>query len=174
MDHNKRKQTLVLCGFMGCGKSTLGIELAHRLGYVFVDTDDMLFKETNMTLAEMFAKGGEAYFRDCEHEVIKKAAKLRHAVISTGGGVMTFERNARILAENAEVIHICREFDACYATVQHRQNRPIAGQKSRDEMLRMYEERLSAYERYAAFTLYNDGTQEDALLKLMNWLDGTK
>lgn len=168
---NKRKSALVLCGFMGCGKTTLGTALAQKLGYAFADTDEMLFRETQMTLAQMFAIGGEAYFRDCEHEIIKKAAQLSETVISTGGGVMTFERNARLLAQHAEIIHIHRDFDACYEIIQNRKNRPIAGQKTREEMQRMYDSRLDAYERYASFTLHNSSTPEEALRTLISWLN---
>lgn len=167
---NQKKPTLVLCGFMASGKTTLGVRLARELGYAFADTDEMLLRETQMTLAEMFAIGGEAYFRDREHEIIRKAAQLRHTVISTGGGVMTFDRNARLLAEHAEIIHIHRDFDACYASIKRRKDRPIAGQKSEDDMRRMYNARLAAYEKYASFTLHNDGTQEEALDQLMRWL----
>ena len=166
----QKKNTLALCGFMACGKSTLGIALARRLGYDFVDTDEMLFRETNMTLAQMFAIGGESYFRDREHEVIKKAALLPRTVISTGGGVITFERNAALLAQHAEIIHIRRSFESCYACISKRKNRPIAGQKTREEMLTMYTARLGAYEKYASFTLENDGTPEEALDKLAAWL----
>lgn len=155
---------------MACGKSTLGMLLARRLGWTFADTDEMLFKETGMTIAEMFAVGGERYFRDREHEFIQKAAAMTSTVISTGGGVMTFERNAMLLAQHARIVHIQRDFDACYASISKRKNRPIAGQKSQQEMLHMYEQRLAAYDKYADFTLHNDGTQAQALDALLSWL----
>lgn len=166
-----KKNTIVLCGFMACGKSTLGKALARQLGYDFVDTDAMLLSDSGMTLAEMFAKGGEAYFRDLEHETIKKAAALRNTIISTGGGVMTFERNARLLAENAEIIHVCRSFDLCYESIRCRQNRPIAGQKTREQMEAMYNARQDAYNRWATLVLPNDGTAEEALRRITAWLN---
>lgn len=169
--NTKKKQTLVLCGFMGCGKTTLGMAIADQLGYAFADTDEMLFAETRMTLPQMFGIGGEHYFRDREHEIIQKAALLENTVISTGGGVMTFDRNARLLAEHAEIIHIQRDFESCYAVISHRSNRPIAGRKSKEEMKQMYDARQAAYNRYASFILCNDGTTEEAVKALIDWLN---
>lgn len=170
MNTIKKKPALVLCGFMGCGKTALGTRLAQALDYTFADTDDMLFEQTQMTLAQMFALGGETYFRDREHEIVCQAAALKRTVISTGGGVMTYERNARILAQNAEIIHIHRSFEACYAAILCRRDRPIAGRKSKEELHQMYDARLAAYERYASFTLENDGTVQEALDRLLHWL----
>ena len=161
---------VVLCGFMGCGKSTVGRRLASALGVPYYDTDDMLTRETGMTAAEMFAAGGEAYFRDMEHEVVKKAAALPCGVIATGGGVMTFERNAKLLAERAAVIHVCRSFEGCYDAVSKRKNRPIAGTKSREELERLYNGRIAAYEKYADYTLMNDGTPDEAAARALAFL----
>ena len=165
MSQSSQNDTIVLCGFMGCGKSTLGKALAVSLSYDYCDTDEMLLSETGMTLPELFAVGGESYFRDREHEIVQKASLLPRTVVSTGGGVMTFERNARLLAERAVIIHIRRSFDACYAAISRRKNRPIASAKSREELLRMYEARLAAYERYADFTLSNDGSVKAAVAR---------
>ena len=165
--------SLTLCGFMASGKSAMGKRLAAALHYDFVDTDELLLRRTGMTLQEMFARGGEAYFRDREHEVIREAALLPHAVISTGGGVMTFERNARLLAAKTRIIHVHRSFDACYASIGRRRNRPIAGRKSREELQALYDARLAAYARYAAFTVENDSTMEAAVARVLAWLRET-
>ena len=106
------KTSIALCGFMASGKSALGRRLAAALGYDFVDTDELLLRRTGQTLPEMFAIGGEAYFRDREHETIREAALLPRTVIATGGGVMTFERNARLLAASTRIVHVHRSFDA--------------------------------------------------------------
>ena len=165
--------SLTLCGFMASGKSALGKRLAAALHYDFVDTDELLLRRTGMTLPQMFAAGGEAYFRDREHEVIREAARMPHAVISTGGGVMTFERNAQLLAASTRIIHVHRSFDACYASISRRRNRPIASQKSREELQALYNARLAAYARYAAFTLENDSTMESAVDRVLMWLRET-
>ena len=170
MDTLSNMPSVALCGFMACGKTTLGTRLAAALDFDYVDTDELLLRRTGMTLPEMFAAGGEAYFRDREHEIVREAALLPHTVISTGGGVITFERNARLLAQNTQIIHVRRSFDACYAAIARRKNRPIAGQKSREELLALYNARLAAYERYAAFTLDNDGSPDKAVARVLAWL----
>ena len=166
------KTSIALCGFMASGKSALGRRLAAALGYDFVDTDELLLHRTGQTLPEMFAIGGEAYFRDREHETIREAALLPRTVIATGGGVMTFERNARLLAASTRIVHVHRSFDACYASISRRKNRPIAGQKSREELLALYNARLDAYARWADFTVENDGTPEEAVARVLAWLQG--
>ena len=157
---------------MASGKSALGRRLAAALGYDFVDTDELLLRRTGQTQPEMYAIGGEAYFRDREHETIREAALLPRTVIATGGGVMTFERNARLLAASTRIVHVHRSFDACYASISRRKNRPIAGQKSREELLALYNARLDAYARWADFTVENDGTPEEAVACVLAWLQG--
>lgn len=173
MSKASQSGTIVLCGFMGCGKSTLGKALAASLSYDYCDTDEMLLSETGMTLAELFAAVGERGFRDREHEIVQKASLLPRTVVSTGGGVMTFERNAQLLAAKTRIIHVHRSFDACYASISRRKNRPIASQKSREELHALYDARLAAYARYAAFTVENDGTMEEAVARVLAWLHET-
>lgn len=162
--------SIALCGFMGCGKSTVGRALSDALAFSFADTDELLTAQAGRTIAQIFADCGESGFRDMEHEVIRQAAALSRCVISTGGGAMTFERNARLLSQRALIIHVSRSFEGCYEAVRVRQNRPIAGQKSREELLALYESRIPAYEKYAAYTLVNDGPIDDVVARLVAWL----
>lgn len=167
----KESSTLIaLCGFMGSGKTALGRALAARLGYAFADTDEMLLSRTGMTLAQMFSIGGEGYFRDREHETIADAAALERTVLSTGGGVMTFPRNAGLLRDRAVIVHIVRDFDACYAAVSRRTGRPLAGQKSREELRALYDARQAAYARYADVTIRNDRTRRAAVEDILTEL----
>lgn len=158
--------TIVLCGFMGCGKTTIGKMLADALGYDFADTDEMLIAETGKSIAQIFAESGEGHFRDLEHQIVQKAAMLSNCVISTGGGVMTFERNASLLARHAAIVHIHRSFEDCYDAIRLRSNRPLSGSKSREELLRLYQSRLMPYGKYAHYTLENDASVEEAVARL--------
>ena len=170
MDLQLPRRSIVLCGFMGCGKTTIGRVLAKRLGYRFADTDDMLTAQTGQSISQIFAESGESHFRDLEHQVVQRAARLSRHVISTGGGVMTFERNAQLLSERAFVIHIHRSFEDCYKTIRQRTDRPI-GSKSREELLQLYETRFAAYEKYAHYTLTNDISIEEAVSRLRDVIE---
>jgi len=162
--------SIAVCGFMGCGKSTVGKALADALAFSFTDTDEMIIAQAGRSIAQIFAECGENGFRNMEHEVIRQAVSRRRCVISTGGGAMTFERNAKLLAHNALIIHIIRSFEDCYEAVCMRQNRPIAGKKSRGELRALYESRFAAYEKYAAYTLVNDGSVDEAIARLVSWI----
>ena len=98
------KSNIVLIGFMGSGKSITGKLLAYRLGYSFVDTDTAIEQEYKTKIKDMFAKEGEAVFRQRETATIQKLAQKSHQVISTGGGGATKETYMRTIRQNGIVI----------------------------------------------------------------------
>ncbi len=106
----------ILIGMTGCGKSTVGKELARLAGFSFVDLDEMLVKGEGKTPREIFDEQGEDYFRKLEHGYLLKALELENAVISCGGGVVLLEENRKALA-GQEVIWIVRSGDA---VLQHK------------------------------------------------------
>ena len=167
---DESSSSIVLCGFMSSGKTTIGKPLAKRLGYNFVDTDQLLISTFHMTIPEMFARGGETYFRDCEHEIACMAADMPHTVISTGGGMMTFERNARVLAESGIVIYIHQDFDTCYARLCTQPNRPLVKNNTREDLHRMYDSRIASYQKYASYILENHGSINEAVENLVCYL----
>jgi shikimate kinase len=77
---------IYLVGFMGCGKSTIARALAARLQWQVEDIDDLIERRERRTIAEIFARQGEPYFRSVEREILKVLQPLRHVVIATGGG----------------------------------------------------------------------------------------
>jgi shikimate kinase len=83
-----RPRRIVLTGFMGSGKSTVGSLLAGRLGWKFVDVDDVIVAEAGLAIAELFARHGEALFRDREHETIARLAAGDALVLALGGGAI--------------------------------------------------------------------------------------
>lgn len=97
---------VVLIGFRGCGKSTVGRALAERLGWPFVDTDVLVQQRTGMTIREIFADGAEEVFRDLEAEVIAEVARLDRHVISTGGGVVLRDENIDALRRSGKIVYL--------------------------------------------------------------------
>lgn len=97
-------KSLVLVGMMGTGKSTIGKEVAKKLKIEFIDTDALIENETNQTIAEIFKKNGEKYFRDLEEKTFLKIKNDKEKIISVGGGAFINESiRKKILKEYLSV-----------------------------------------------------------------------
>ena len=92
---------IVLTGFMGSGKSTVGPLLARRLGWRFLDADEVIVAETGISIAEFFARHGEAAFRDREHATIARLAEEDALVLALGGGAIDTEALRDLLLQSA-------------------------------------------------------------------------
>ncbi len=112
MSSNKTKPSannlglIFLVGFMGCGKTTLGRKLASRLGYAFMDLDDIFEAKVGMTIAEYFSAFGEDAFRKLESEVLKQTEYPENAVVATGGGLPCFFDNMDWMNANGKTVYI--------------------------------------------------------------------
>jgi shikimate kinase/3-dehydroquinate synthase len=95
---------LVITGFSGTGKSLVAKEVAQRLGWDFLDTDDGIVKQAGKPIAEIFGRDGEAKFRELEREVIAKACRQRQTVIAIGGGAIIDPHNYKLLAKTGLII----------------------------------------------------------------------
>ena len=111
-------RNVILTGFMGTGKSTVGRLLAKRLEYEWVDTDDLI-ESREGPIPEIFARQGEAAFRALEHQVAEELAQRQAAVISTGGRLMLDERNAQLLGATGDVF--------CLVAIAERLGRSTSG-----------------------------------------------
>lgn len=107
---------VVLTGFMGTGKSTVGRLLAERLGYAFVDTDAVIV-ERHGPIPEIFATRGEAAFRTLEREVAAELAAADGHVIATGGRMLLDPSNAAVLGASGRVLCLTAELDTILARV---------------------------------------------------------
>jgi len=161
---------IILCGFTSSGKTTIGELLAARLGVAFYDTDHMLIEQNHMTIKEIFAKGGEPLFRDMEHQIAKQVCSLGPSVVSTGGGMLTFERNGEILSKNGTILYIDRSFEDCYESLSLHPDRPLFKNHTREEILETYNSRTAMYRRYASAVIKNDSTPEDAVHSICEYL----
>lgn len=101
------RDNIILIGFMGAGKSTVGKQLAKRLGFRFMDTDEAIEKKAGKRISEIFAEEGEKSFRKKEGELLSELlAKTEKTVISTGGGLPMEEKNGRYLRELGFVVYL--------------------------------------------------------------------
>ena len=96
-------KNIVLIGFMGCGKTTIGKELAKNLSFSFIETDVVIEQQQNKTINQIFSIFGEEYFRELEKQTYLKVSNLKNYVISTGGGVVKYEQNIINLKKKMEL-----------------------------------------------------------------------
>jgi shikimate kinase len=100
---SNKKTKIILTGFMGTGKTTVGKLLADRLNYRFIDTDALIESRYDRSIAEIFKELGEEAFREMERDLVKEVAELDSIVISTGGRLMLDPENVEILGRNCRV-----------------------------------------------------------------------
>ncbi len=153
---------IVLCGFMGSGKTVVGKELAKILGVKFVDTDELIEKEQGIAIKAIFAAHGEEYFRDLEYEMCKNVAEMNGAVVSTGGGAMTFQRNVDAIKQGSKVVFLDASFDVICDRIGDNTSRPLFQDK--DKAKKLYDERKSKYLSAADYVINGDmGARKTAM-----------
>lgn len=134
---------IILCGFMGSGKTTVGLELAKIMGRKFVDTDELIEKEQGVAIKAIFATHGEDYFRELEHECCKKIANMKNCIVSTGGGALTFERNVQALKSGGQIVFLDADFEVICDRIGNSKTRPLF--QDREKAHALYNERKSKY-----------------------------
>jgi shikimate kinase len=163
--------SVVLVGFMGAGKSTVGRALAERCGVTFVDCDELIAAQAG-PIDEIFATRGEAGFRALECEVVLSAltqAGKRAAVIALGGGAVTIPEVREALGRTPHVVWLEAPVDELWQRVGEGEGgaRPLA--RDPDAFRRLYEQRASLYEEVAGLRVRCDGsrTVEDVVEDLV-------
>jgi len=98
-----------LVGMMGCGKTSMGKKLARQLSYRFIDMDAFIEEQEGYAIKELFSKIGEEAFRELEHHYLKRIAKDKNTVLSTGGGLPCYHRNMELMNETGLCIYLHAE-----------------------------------------------------------------
>ncbi|WP_288009411.1 shikimate kinase [Kyrpidia sp.] len=139
---------LYLIGFMGSGKTTVGRLLAERLGWSFADTDDEIVRKEGMDIPEIFAKGGESFFRDLEQATLLELSGRSGWVIATGGGIVLRGRNVEIMKASGKTVYLSAREDVLVARlVGDPAVRPLLGGDSRIARVHeLLQERRGMYE----------------------------
>jgi shikimate kinase len=119
------RATVVLVGMMGSGKTAIGRALALKLGVPYVDSDAEIEAAANATIAEIFARSGEPFFRDREAEVIARLLQSDPCVLSTGGGAYLAERNRAAISKHGVAVWLDADLDLLWERVRHKDTRPL-------------------------------------------------
>ncbi len=142
----KVKKTIVLVGMMGAGKSAVGRELAQLLDVPLRDSDAEIEAAANMTVAEIFARDGEAFFREKESRVIARLLDGAPCVLSTGGGAFMQAGNRAAITERGVSVWLDAELDVLWQRVRHRNTRPLLRTANpRQTLADLYEQRAPIY-----------------------------
>ena len=119
-------KNIVLMGFMGAGKTTIGKKLASALKYEFIDTDEWIEKEQGRNISDIFAEDGEAAFRDMETDLLKRLQnRTEKFVLSIGGGMPVREENRALLRNLGAVIYLKTSKEEIIRRVSGSRNRPL-------------------------------------------------
>ena len=137
---------IVLCGMMGCGKTTVARALSDRLGWEWVDTDEWIVRRYGQ-ISEIFAQKGEAYFRNLETEAVRALPCGVHTVVSVGGGLVLKEENVRLLKEQGKIVYLQAEKETLQRRLEGDTTRPLlAGEALSARLDELLSARSAIYE----------------------------
>jgi len=164
-----RADKVYLVGFMAAGKTSVGRALARRLDWKFIDIDELIERHEHMTVAEIFARHGEPYFRAAERNVVAEQLSARHVVVATGGGTFVDPQNRAAIRSDGVSVWLDAPLERVIARMPADGRRPLAADRA--DLERLYEGRRLAYEQ-AHMRLDASRAGVEALVEqLVDWLE---
>jgi len=155
---------IILCGFMGCGKSTIGKAISKKIKYEFIDSDEFIEKHEKMTIPEIFEKFGEDYFRNKETDSISKISKLDHCVVSLGGGAVLNKENAKVLKTSGKLFFLNISAQEVYNRLKNDTSRPLLQTDDKlTAISSLLSKRLPIYNEVADVIIDVDGKTVDEI-----------
>lgn len=149
-------KNIVLCGFMGCGKTTVGRALAGILGMQFIDMDEYIEQQAGMKVSEIFSSQGESAFRALETKAATELSEKENLVISTGGGAVLSPKNVEAFRSGGLILLLDVPLEVVRSRLEGDTTRPLLNRPDKDEaMLSLYESRLPLYRAAADLTASN-------------------
>ena len=146
---------VILIGYMGAGKTTVGKALAQELGITFYDLDWYISSRMRKTIAQIFEERGEDGFRQIERNMLHEVAEFEDVVISCGGGTPCFFDNIDYMNQQAPVIYLKAEPEVLYKHLAISKNdRPLLRGKSQDELITFIREQLDKRNPYYSKARY--------------------
>ncbi len=164
MKLDKRITNLIITGFSGTGKSLVAMDVARRLNWDFLDTDDEIVRQTGKPIAEIFRQDGEGKFRELERETIRKACQQRQTVIAIGGGAIVDPQNYKSLAKTGLIVCLEAKPETIYerlfreaARSPETEVRPLLAVDNPLERIRQLKASRQPYYAKADWTIHTDG-----------------
>lgn len=149
---------IILIGFMGAGKTTVGRKLANRLGYFFLDTDHRIEERQGCSITEIFRYAGEETFRDLETHFLEEMQSLQNTVLSTGGGMFLRPTNRDLLKNMGKTVYLQVDVSTLMQRLQADQHRPLLQQANWQEKVQtMLAQRDPVYSQADLIVRAQDG-----------------
>ena len=161
------KGNVILTGFMGTGKTSLGKLLANKLGRGFVDLDQKIEKDSGMTITEIFDKYGEEYFRALEKKAVAEVTSRKNLVIATGGGTVKDEENIQLLKNSGVIVCLTTEPEEIFNRTERRGERPVLDNGG-EERLQTIKKLLAERQKFYSQADYTVDTTDWSPLQIMN------
>lgn len=138
---------LVMVGFMGAGKTTIGRRLARRLGYFFLDMDNFIVREENKEISEIFSEHGELFFRQMETNLLRRLISVENTIVSTGGGVVGTEGNFELLRKIGTTVYLKAPREDIIERLKRSQHRPLVQENLEETVFSLMKKRAPLYEQ---------------------------
>jgi len=166
---------LILTGFMGSGKSSVGRILAERLGCPFVDLDATVVAEAGRSINDIFAQDGEKAFRSMESSCLERVLAGSRAVVATGGGVVVAEENRRKMRDRGVVVNLSVSLPQVMHRLQGATDRPLfSGVDAANSVKLLMDERKHFYDE-ADIRIDTDGKSvEDVAAEILRFVKGLR
>jgi len=140
------KKTVVMVGMMGAGKTAVGTALARQLGVPFLDSDEEIVRAADRSIAEIFERDGEDFFRARETEVLGRLLRSAPAVLSTGGGAFLLKSNRDLIDASGVSVWLRVDLDLLWQRVRHKTTRPLLRTANpRETLAALYQARMPFY-----------------------------
>ncbi len=167
-----KAKNIILTGFMGTGKTTIGILLAEKLGYDFVDTDHLIEKKCGMSIPDIFREKGENEFRDLETAISLELSGKENLIISTGGRLMLDAINAEALGKSGTAFCLTATVEEILNRVsldQHSKRPLLEGTNPKKRITQLFQERREGYAKFTQITT-SDKTPNEIVENILSLL----
>jgi shikimate kinase len=165
---NEQGPAIVLIGFMGAGKSSVGRMLARMTGLPRFDTDEMVAARFGLTISEIFENYGEESFREAETETLRDLSGKGKAIIVTGGGIVTRPENIELLHQLGTVVLLAADEQTLFGRISRRTSRPLLRTENpRATVTALLEKRLPLYRAAADVEIETSALAHEEVARLI-------